>query len=154
MGRQVDRSVKSQLKLWGDWTRNRPGELASVIRRSADELEMVELVWGLKPRNPEHGPLINIRSEGRVFPSHRCVVLGSEFFFRDPSGQRSRWRFTMANNDPFYFAGIWRPASDEWPEAYAVLTTAANPDVAPYNDRQMAVIPRAARLEWLDHSPV
>lgn len=45
----------------------------------------------------------------------------------------------------------WRPASDDWPEAYAVLTTAANPDVAPVNNRQMAVIPQSARMGWLDH---
>ena len=58
----------------------------------------------------------------------------------------------MADGDSFYFAGIWRPASDDWPEAYAVLTVAANPDVAPFSDRQMVVIQRAARMAWLDDS--
>jgi putative SOS response-associated peptidase YedK len=32
------------------------------------------------------------------------------------------------------------------------LTTAANPDVAPCHDRQMAVILRSARMAWLDHT--
>jgi putative SOS response-associated peptidase YedK len=144
-------SINPQLRLWGDWTRNQPGELAPVIRRNGDEIEMVELVWGLKPRDPAADrPIINLRSEGRRFPSHRCLVQGGEFFFRDRSG-RGGWRFTRVDGDNFYFAGIWRPAGDGWPEAYAVLTTAANPDVEFCNDRQMAVIPRGAHMDWLDH---
>jgi putative SOS response-associated peptidase YedK len=153
MTRQVERSLNPQLRLWGDWTHSRPGEAAPIIRRNGDELEMVELVWGLKPRKEaEQRPLINIRSEGRRFPRHRCLVPASEFFVRERSGERpTRWRFTLADGDTFYFAGIWQPSSDDWPEAYAVLTTAANPDVAPCSDRQMAVIPRSARMAWLDH---
>jgi putative SOS response-associated peptidase YedK len=127
--------------LWGDRTRKRPGEFAPVIRRNGQEIEMVELVWGLRPRNAEDGPIINIRSEGRTFPTHRCLVPAIDFFFRDQSEARRRWRFTLADGDSFYLAGIWRQASDDWPEAYAVLTTASNPDVAPVNDRQMVVIP-------------
>lgn len=150
MDGSVERSSSRQLRLWGDWARNRPGELAAVVRRKGDEIEMVELVWGLRPRNPAIGRgLINIRSEGRHFPSHRCLVPGGEFFFRDRSGG-GRWRFTMADGDSFYFAGVWRPASEDWPEAYAVLTTAANPDVEVCSDRQMAVIPRGSHMDWLD----
>ena len=47
-------------------------------------------------------------------------------------------------------AGIWRPATAHWPESYAILTVAANEDVAAYHDRQMAVLTRAQRLDWLD----
>jgi len=143
--------MRQQLGFWGDWTRNRPGEPAPIIRRTGEEIELVELHWGLRPIGPEHRPAINIRSEGRRFPSYRCLVPASEFFFSTGLGkQRARWRFTLADGDTFYFAGIWRPASEDWPESYAVLTTAANPDVAPYNDRQMAVIRREERMAWLD----
>ena len=108
-------------------------------------------MWGLRPRDPATDrATINIRSEGRRFESHRCLVPASEFFFRDPSG-RGRWRFTMGDSDSFYFAGIWRPAGEGWPEAYAALTTAANPDIEQCNNRQMAVIPRGAHMDWLDH---
>jgi putative SOS response-associated peptidase YedK len=140
-----------QLSLWGEWSRNRPGEPAPVIRRTGDEIELVELHWGLKPRSPEHRPIINIRSEGRRFPRHRCLVPATEFFFSTGSEvRRARWKFTIADGDPFYFAGVWRAASNDWPESYAVLTTEANPDVAPYKDRQMAVIRREDRITWLD----
>jgi len=50
----------------------------------------------------------------------------------------------------FISAGIWRPATPNWPEAYAILTTTANDDVAPYHDRQMAVLLRDRRMAWLD----
>jgi putative SOS response-associated peptidase YedK len=129
----------------GPDARNRPGELAPIIRRKGDDIEMVELVWGLPPQDSAgQRPLINIRSEGRRFPSHRALVPASEFFLRDRSG--ARWRFTLSDGDNFYFAAIWRPASDDWPEAYAVLRTAAGPDVEPCHDRQLAVIPR--RRGW------
>ena len=61
--------------------RNRPGEFGPVIRRAGDGIEVVELVWGLKPHNPEHGPVINLRSEGRAFsPDHRCLSRPSSSF--------------------------------------------------------------------------
>ena len=67
------------------------------------------------------------------------------------SGSKS-FSFSLANGDWFYFAGIWRPATDLWPEAYAILTIDANPDIAPYRDRQMAVLTREQRVDWLDAS--
>ncbi len=72
----------------------------------------------------------------------------SEFRFRS---QGKDYSFAPANGDWFYFAGIWRPATRDWPESYAILTTEANPDVAPYHDRQMAILRREDRMKWLDH---
>ncbi len=61
-------------------------------------------------------------------------------------------KFSLADGDWFYFAGTWRPASQDWPEAYAVITIEANGDVAPFHDRQMAVPGRRQRMDWLDLS--
>lgn len=118
-----------------------------IIRRYGDDVEMVELPWGLQPREPGGRPFTVVRAEGRGFPSHRCLVPASEFCHRS---QGKRYNFGLTNGDWFYFAGIWRPASRDWPEAYAILTTAANEDVAPYHDRQMAVLRRDQRMAWLD----
>jgi putative SOS response-associated peptidase YedK len=109
---------------------------------------MVELPWGLQPRERGGRPFTVVRAEGRPFPSHRCLVPASEFRFRSRGREYS---FALADGDWFYFAGIWRPASRDWPESYAILTTEANADVAPYHDRQMAVLRRADRMQWLDH---
>jgi putative SOS response-associated peptidase YedK len=61
-------------------------------------------------------------------------------------------RFKLRSGDWFYFAGIWRPAMEEWPEAYAALTIPPSPDVRSYHDRQMAVIRRADRVLRLEHA--
>lgn len=118
-----------------------------VVRRDDDGLELVELPWGLRPREPGGRPFTVVRAEQRVFPSHRCLLPASEFRHRK---RDRRYSFSLADGDWFYFAGIWRPATQDWPEAYAILTTEANPDVLPFHDRQMAIVTRARRMEWLD----
>lgn len=89
------------------------------------------------------------RAEGRTFPTHRCLIPASEFRHRSRGKQYS---FALADGDWFYFAGIWRPKTRDWPEAYAILTTAANDDVEPYHDRQMAVLHRDQRMAWLERT--
>jgi putative SOS response-associated peptidase YedK len=63
-----------QLCFWDDPVRCRPGERAPVIRHRGDAIETVNLVWGLKPRNPGARAIINLRSERSRFPGHRCLV--------------------------------------------------------------------------------
>ncbi len=118
-----------------------------IVRRVGGEVEMVKLVWGLQPLERSGRSATVIRAEGRTFPNHRCLVPASEFRFRS---RGKHYSFALTDGDWFYFTGIWRPASPDWPEAYAILTTEANPDVAPYHDRQMAVLLREQRLAWLD----
>ena len=122
-------------------------ERRAIIRRDGGGVEMVELPWGLQSRERGGRPLTVIRAEGHNFPTHRCLVPASEFRRRNRGRQYS---FTLADGDWFYFAGVWRPGSREWPEAYAILTIEANPDIAPYHDRQMVVLKRDQRLDWLD----
>lgn len=118
-----------------------------IIRRDGGDVEMVELPWGLQPGEPGGRLFTVVRSEGRNFPSHRCLVPASEFRHRSHG---KHYSFALANGDWFYFAGIWRPATCNWPEAYAILTTVASDDVAPYHDRQMTVLRRDQRMAWLD----
>lgn len=94
------------------------------IRRHDGDVEMVELPWGLCPRDGGPRAVNVVRSERRTFPTHRCLVPASEF-------RHKNFSFSLANGDWFYFAGIWRPASGDWPEAYAILTIHANADIAP-----------------------
>lgn len=122
-------------------------ELRVIIRRDGGDVEMVKLPWGLQPREPGGRPFTVVRAQGRTFPSQRCLVPASEFRHRS---RGKSYSFSMADGDWFYFAGVWRPATRDWPEAYAVLTTEANDDVAPYHDRQMAVLRRDQRMDWLD----
>ena len=61
-------------------------------------------------------------------------------------------RLTKTGEDWFCFAGLWRPATGDVPEAFTLLTTAPGPDVAPIHDRQMVVLERADWIAWLDLS--
>ncbi|QPC91523.1 SOS response-associated peptidase family protein [Mesorhizobium sp. INR15] len=118
-----------------------------IIRRTGRDVEMLELPWGLQPQEPGGRPFTTVRAEERVFASHRCLVPASEFRHHS---QGKNYSFRLADGDWFYFAGIWRPATRDWPEAYAILTIDANDDIAPYHDRQMAVLRRNERSAWLD----
>jgi putative SOS response-associated peptidase YedK len=120
-----------------------------IVRLSVGGVEMAELRWGLRPSEAGGKPFTLIRSEERRFRSHRGLVPASEFRF----GRGNRhYRVVLADRDWFYFAGIWQPASQDWPEAYAILTVNSNPDVAPYQERQMVVLRREQRTQWLDVS--
>ena len=123
------------------------GQRRAIIRRNGDDVEMVEAGWGLRPGPSSDRPFTLVRAEGRTFPAHRCLVPASDF--RLPGRERA-YGFSLADGDWFYLAGIWRPATADWPESYAILTIAANEDVAAYHHRQMAVLTRAQRLNWLD----
>jgi putative SOS response-associated peptidase YedK len=57
---------------------------------------------------------------------------------------------TLDDGNWFYLAGIYRPATIDWPESYAILTIEANPDVARYQERQGAVLLRRQNMDWLD----
>lgn len=130
------------------------GEPGAVIRYDRDgEMEMVNLIWGFAPSEPGKKPFTHVRSEGRRFGARRCLIPASEFRLSKGEGKwRRRWRFTLPNDDYFYFAGIWRPAEGDWPPSYAILTVEANPDVSPYKERQNAVILRKDRRAWIDHT--
>ncbi|RUV30715.1 SOS response-associated peptidase [Mesorhizobium sp. M5C.F.Ca.IN.020.32.2.1] len=125
------------------------GQRRVVIRRNGGDVEMVELPWGLQPEQPNSRPFTVIRAEGRTFPDHRCLVPASEFRHRS---RGKHYGFSLADGDWFYFAGIWRPETPHWPASYAILTIAANADVAPFHDRQMAVLRREDRMAWLDRT--
>ena len=118
-----------------------------IIRRDGAGVEMVELRWGLRPREAGGRPFTLVRAEGRTFPSHRCLVPASEVHHQ--SGGRP-YAYSLADGDWFYLAGVWRPAGQGWPEAYAILTIVANVDLAPLHDRQMAVLRRDQRMAWLN----
>ncbi|HEY1862058.1 MAG TPA: SOS response-associated peptidase family protein [Gemmataceae bacterium] len=119
----------------------------AIVRRNGDDVEMVEAAWGLRPGPSSDRPITLVRAEGRTFPTHRGLVPASEFHL---PGRGRAYSFSLADGDWFYLAGIWRPATSGWPESYAILTVAANEDVAAYHHRQMAVLTRAQRLNWLD----
>lgn len=124
------------------------GELGAVIRRDRQgRVEFTNLRWGLRPPAQARRPLLYLRNEEPIVTGERCLLPASEFFAMH---RGRRHRFSRLNGDFFYFAGIWRPAGNGWPEAYAILTIPAAPDLILYMARQMAVLSRRQRYAWLD----
>ncbi len=127
------------------------GTRRPIIRRNPDnvqEVEMVEAGWGLQPYDGQRTkPFKFIRSEGKTFATHRCLVPASEFQIRN--GDR-RFRVTLEGGNFFYLAGVWRPANPDWPLSFEVVTIEANPEVFFYQERQGAVLLRRQNMAWLD----
>ena len=127
-----------------------------VIRAVPDEdgFELIVRRWSWP--GPAGKPVYNFRSEGREFGSGRCLILADGFYEftapRDPKQKKKdRWRFTFADGEMLGIAGLMRSVP-EIGEAFTMLTTEPGPDVAPYHNRQVAVLPQADWRKWLDGS--
>jgi putative SOS response-associated peptidase YedK len=129
-----------------------------ILRASAQagELEMVQRRWSWP--GPSGKPVYNYRSEGREFRNSatggRCAIVADGFYefttHSDPKSKRKhKWLFTLAGEEWFGIAGIWRTAADVG-EAFTMLTTDPGADVAPYHNRQIVVLPPAEVARWLD----
>ena len=138
----------------------RIGETGTIVRPSAGEpgaAELVQRQWSWP--GPSGKPVFNFRSEGREFTRGRCLIVTDGFFeFTDdpdaPPGKRARkkkWLFTKNDEPWFAIAGLWR-TNEKVGEAYTMLTTTPGPDVAPYHDRQVAVLHRSQWPVWLDEA--
>jgi putative SOS response-associated peptidase YedK len=108
--------------------------------------------WG--PPQPDalgfpgpRGPVINFRSEGRSFPKGRCLVPAGGFFeFTGAKAPKSKWLFEAAAGGFLAIAGLIRD------DRFTLLTCEPGPDIAPYHDRQIVILPRSDWAAWLDTS--
>jgi putative SOS response-associated peptidase YedK len=131
-------------------------DMAPIILRATDGVELTERVWA--PRAANKKPIFNFRSEKRNFgKSTRCLIPASDFFeFTAPTDakrkRKDKWRFTLAGADWFCIAGIIRKDAIEAAACFTMLTTEPGPDIAPYHDRQVVVLPPQDWGGWLDLS--
>lgn len=114
--------------------------------------ELVQRRWSWP--GPAGKPVYNFRSDNREFSSGRCLILADGFYeftaHADPKSRRKhKWLFTLTGQPWFAIAGLWRtdPAVGE---AFTMLTCPPAPDVAPYHDRSVVVLPPAEWRRWLD----
>ena len=103
---------------------------------------------------PTGKPVYNFRSDGREFASGRCLILTDGFYeFTTPSDpkkkRKDKWLFTKKDEPWFCIAGLWR-ADSKIGEAFTMLTMEPGPDMAPYHDRQIAILDRKRWADWLD----
>ena len=128
---------------------------AAIVRAFADEPGAAELVqrrWSWP--GPGGKPVYNFRSDNREFSSGRCLIIADGFYeftaHSDPKSKRKhKWLFTLKGADWFGIAGLWRN-DPQVGEAFTMLTTEPGPDIAPYHNRQIVVLPPADFARWLD----
>ena len=124
----------------------RPTDPAPILVGSANGAELKQLRWGFA--RPKGGPLINFRSDDRRFPSGRCLIPADGFYeFTGDKAPKSKWLFTAADDDFFCIAGLMRD------DRFTMLTMAPGPDIAPYHDRQIVILPPSQWADWLGPSP-
>jgi putative SOS response-associated peptidase YedK len=134
----------------------RPTDPAPVVRAIEGGAELTQMRWGFIADRPKAGPVTNFRAEGRRFSHGRCLIPATAFFeFTGARYPKTRWRFSEAGRPWFCLAGLWRAyQTAEGPsDRFTLLTTAPGPDMAPYHDRQVVVLPRGAWADWLDGGP-
>jgi putative SOS response-associated peptidase YedK len=129
----------------------------AIVRISGDQAELVQRRWSWP--GPTGKPVFNYRGEGREFGNSasggRCLIVADGFYeYTEPEDggrRKTRWLFTAPAEDFFCIAGLWR-SDPKVGEACTMLTLPPGPDVAPYHNRQIAVIDRADWQRWLDAS--
>jgi putative SOS response-associated peptidase YedK len=129
-------------------------ERAPVVRfnRDSGEAELIERRWSW--RAPGGKPVFNMRSDGREFGRDRCLVIADAFYeftaAKDPKQKRKDcWLFRPATD--FAIAGLLRN-DPEVGEAFTLLTVPPGNDIAPYHNRQIALLTPPQWRPWLDGS--
>jgi putative SOS response-associated peptidase YedK len=130
---------------------------APIVRALDNEPATADLVqrrWSWPGQNRK--PVYNFRSEGREFASGRCLIVADGFYeFTSPADQKKKrkdkWLFTKRGEPWFCIAGVWRTDKNVG-EAFTMLTMARGADIAPYHDRQIAILDRTQWSAWLDPS--
>jgi len=128
------------------------------------------LRWGLIPPWAKDGKIahkmINARAETAdekpayrklLASADRRALLVADGFYEwlrpeDRRQPRVPFRFTLADGEPFAFAGLWTPGrlDGEPIESATILTTSANSVVAPVHDRMPVILAGPeAETAWL-----
>ena len=63
--------------------------------------------------------------------------------FTGDRAPKSKWLFTPTQGDFLCIAGLIRE------DRFTLLTTGPGPDIAPYHDRQVVILPRERWAAWL-----
>lgn len=129
-----------------------PGPIVRASESNPGAFELVVRRWSWP--SPNGKPVYNFKSEGRAFPSGRCLALADGFYeFTAPKEPKQktkdRWLFSAAEHPLVAIAAITR-ANSQVGEAFTLLTAEPGEDVSPYHHRQIVVLPPSAWRPWLE----
>jgi putative SOS response-associated peptidase YedK len=123
--------------------------------------------WGMVPASDRGKArprlLANARSEtASALPAfrnalarRRALVPANGFYeWLNRAGVKKPYLFTLRNEQPFAFAGIWEQAVDGLPETYCLLTTEPNDIVASVHNRMPVILTPETMPRWLGDRPL
>lgn len=155
--------------LFPEWTTYNaaPTQLLPVIvEEESGKRAALPMQWGLVPRwrRPDgKGGVapINARAETLqekpmfrgLTKARRCIVPASGFYeWRKVDGRKQPYYLTAEDGALWGLAGLYDVTHDEENEAagsFTIITTSANPVVAPLHERMPAILRREDEEEWL-----
>lgn len=143
-----------------------PSQHVAAVREDEGR-RLVDLHWGLIPfwaADPKTGyKMINARAETAdklpafraAFRSRRCLIPARGFFEWDRAGgTKQPYHITRVDGAPLALAGLWEHWTDKEGkiviESCAILTTAANEEVARLHERMPVILEPGDFDLWLD----
>lgn len=129
----------------------RVNDTAPVMRAQGNVVALQQMKWSFPSPRPGGKPAFNFRSERRHFTKEQRVIIPASAFFEftGTKSPKSKWRFSLADGSPLGIAGIWRSGGADNLDLFTMLTTAPGPDIEPYHDRQIVILPPRDWASWL-----
>jgi putative SOS response-associated peptidase YedK len=145
-----------------------PTQQVAGVRQHPNELKrtFTTLRWGLIPHwasDPNMGAkMINARAEtaaekpafAEPLRKRRCLIPADGFYeWQRRNGSKQPYCFTMIDDAPFSFAGLWDGWSGpdgQWIRTCSILTTTPNALLADVHDRMPVILAPDAYDLWLD----
>ncbi|MGI9203923.1 MAG: SOS response-associated peptidase, partial [Woeseiaceae bacterium] len=144
-----------------------PTQYVAAIRNDEDEqAELTSFRWGLVPfwaKEPSIGNrMINARAETiaekpsfrAAYRKRRCLVLADGFYeWHTEGGVKTPYFISLANGEPFAFAGLWEnwesKETGEVLQTTTIVTTAANEYLSQLHHRMPIVLEPGNAPRWL-----
>jgi putative SOS response-associated peptidase YedK len=159
-------ALARQLAPLPDWAQPRFNvtltHLMPVVAVGTAGPEVRPLMWGLLPFHERNKPLRrmlpNAKAETALALSafkgavarRRCLVPANGFYEWQTAGKlKLPHLFTLKNEEPFAFAGIWEPPEGDTPGTFGILTTIPNALVASIHHRMPVILTPEMMPRWL-----
>jgi putative SOS response-associated peptidase YedK len=133
-----------------------PSTLSLVVRAERPGLSSVWLSWGFQSSTTTTVKPINARIETaaskslfrEAWKTRRCVIPADGWYeWQQTRNGKQPYYFYQKNGEPLFFAGLWTG------ESFAILTTAAEGDLARIHDRRPLALGVDRGREWIEQLP-
>jgi putative SOS response-associated peptidase YedK len=148
-----------------------PRSPIGIVRQERGERHFTLVLWGFIPawmtEVKPNSPIINIRAETvlgkptyqNAMKRRRCLIPADGFYkwHGETKGSKQAYLIRRDDNGPVAFAGLWEHwigADGSELETAAIITVAANRQIARIDDRMPAMIDTGDFAVWLDNENV